>query len=98
MRQAYYPGSALTAEAAFKQPARELAEPHPAAPASLREGRIETLIIPRLGVSPTLVRSLRSTNPIEPMIEKGICRDRPGDSPLPASAQVGRSPTLYGQV
>jgi hypothetical protein len=33
----------------------------------------ETLTILRLGVPPTLARTLRSTNPIESMIE--ICRE-----------------------
>src|SRR5262249_54877652 len=41
--------------------------------ASLREGMAETLTILRLGVPPTLARTLRSTNPVESMIE--ICRE-----------------------
>ena len=40
---------------------------------SLREGLFETLTVNRLGVPPTLARTLRSTNAIESMIE--ICRD-----------------------
>ena len=40
----------------------------------MREGLAETLTIGRLGVPPTLARTLRSTNSIESMIE--ICRDR----------------------
>ena len=43
------------------------------AAASLREGMAETLTILRLGVPPTLARTLRSTNPIESLIE--ICRE-----------------------
>jgi hypothetical protein len=39
----------------------------------LREGLAETLTIGRLGVPPTLARTLRSTNSIESMIS--ICRD-----------------------
>ena len=39
----------------------------------MREGLAETLTIGRLGVPPTLARTLRSTNTIESMIE--ICRD-----------------------
>jgi len=39
----------------------------------LREGLAETLTVNRLGVSPTLARTLRSTNAIESMIE--TCRD-----------------------
>jgi len=45
--------------------AKQLEETHPGAAASLREGLEETLTILRLGVSATLTRSLRSTNPIE---------------------------------
>ena len=40
---------------------------------SLREGLAETLTVLRLGVPPTLARTLRSTNPIESMIS--ICRE-----------------------
>ena len=47
--------------------------PTPAPPRRLREGLAETLTIGRLGVPPTLARTLRSTNTIESMIE--ICRD-----------------------
>jgi putative transposase len=73
MRQAYHAESALRAEGELEQLARELAKTHPGAAASLREGMTETLTILRLGVPPTLARTLRSTNPIESMIE--ICRD-----------------------
>jgi putative transposase len=73
MRQAYHAGSALTAEGELEQLARELDKTHPGAAASLREGMTETLTILRLGVPPTLARTLHSTNPIESMIE--ICRD-----------------------
>jgi len=41
---------------------------HPGAAASLREGLTETLTVLRLGVPPTLARTLRSTNSIESMI------------------------------
>ena len=54
-------------------PVRELDRSHPGAAASLREGLAETLTIGRLGVPPTLARTLRSTNTIESMIE--LCRD-----------------------
>ena len=73
MRQAYHAESALKAEGELEQLVRELAKTHPGAAASLREGMTETLTIVRLGVPPTLARTLRSTNPIESMIE--ICRD-----------------------
>jgi putative transposase len=57
----------------LEQLARELERTHPGAAASLREGMAETLTILRLGVPPTLARTLHSTNPIESMIE--ICRE-----------------------
>jgi putative transposase len=73
MRQVYHAESALKAEGELEQLARELDKTHPGAAASLREGMAETLTILRLGVPPTLARTLRSTNPIESMIE--ICRE-----------------------
>ena len=73
MRQAYHAESALKAEGMLEQLARELDRTHPGAAASLREGMAETLTILRLGVPPTLARTLRSTNTIESMI--GICRE-----------------------
>jgi putative transposase len=73
MRQAYHAESALTAEGELEALARELGKTHPGAAASLREGMAETLTILRLGVPPTLARTLRSTNSIESMIE--ICRE-----------------------
>src|SRR5512140_349521 len=72
MRQAYHATSAVEAEGLLTELARELDKTHPGAAASLREGMAETLTIVRLGVPPTLARTLRSTNPIESMIE--ICR------------------------
>jgi putative transposase len=73
MRQAYHAGSALQAEGLLTELAAELDKTHPGAAASLREGLAETLTILRLGVPPTLARTLRSTNPVESMIE--ICRE-----------------------
>ncbi|HTQ91276.1 MAG TPA: IS256 family transposase [Streptosporangiaceae bacterium] len=73
IRQAYHAESALKAEGELEQLARELAKTHPGAAASLREGMTETLTILRLGVPPTLARTLHSTNPVESMIE--ICRE-----------------------
>jgi transposase-like protein len=73
MRAAYRNTSALAAEAELEDLARQLAKTHPGAAASLREGLTETLTVMRLGVPPTLARTLRSTNPIESMIE--IARD-----------------------
>jgi hypothetical protein len=52
---------------------RWLGKTHPGAAASLREGLDETLTVLRLGVPPTLARTLRSTNSIESMIS--ICRE-----------------------
>jgi transposase-like protein len=73
MRAAYHAGSALDAQAQLDALARELDKTHPGAAASLREGLAETLTVLRLGVPPTLARTLRSTNAIESMI--GICRE-----------------------
>ena len=53
--------------------AKELDRTHPGAAASLREGLDETLTVLRLGVPPTLARTLRSTNCIESMIS--VCRE-----------------------
>src|SRR5947209_1409608 len=52
----------------------QLDKTHPSAAGSLREGMVETLTVLRLGLPPTLARTLRSTNAIESMIS--ICRDR----------------------
>ena len=68
MREAYHADSALAAEAQLEALAKELQRTHPGAAASLREGLAETLAVLRLGVSPTLARTLRSTNSIESMI------------------------------
>ena len=73
MRVAYHDPDALAAEATLEALARSLAKSHPGAAGSLREGLFETLTVTRLGVPPTLARTLRSTNAIESMIE--ICRD-----------------------
>jgi putative transposase len=73
MTDAYHAGSALEAEAALLSLAKELDRTHPGAAASLREGLAETLTVLRLGVPPTLARTLRSTNCIESMIS--VCRE-----------------------
>jgi putative transposase len=73
MRRAYHHSDPLVAQAELEALARELERSHPGAAASLREGLTETLTIGRLGVPPTLARTLRSTNSIESMI--AICRD-----------------------
>jgi transposase-like protein len=73
MRAAYHNTNAVAAEAELEDLARQLTKAHPGAAASLREGLAETVTVMRLGVPPTLARTLRSTNPIESMIE--IARD-----------------------
>ena len=73
MRQAYAAGSELEAKAQLEALIRELDKTRPGAAASLREGLDETLTVLRLGVPPTLARTLRSTNAIESMI--AICRN-----------------------
>jgi putative transposase len=73
MRRAYHQPDALVAQAELEALARALDRSHPGAAASLREGLPETLPVARLGVPPTLARTLRSTNSVESMI--AICRD-----------------------
>ena len=73
MRAAYHAPSAVIAEAQLEALARELEHTHPGAAGSMREGLSETLTVLRLGVPPTLARTLRSTNCIESMIS--ICRN-----------------------
>jgi putative transposase len=73
MRQACHAESALKAEGLLTELAAELDKTHPGAAASLREGMAETLTILRLGVPPTLARTLHSTNSVESLIE--ICRE-----------------------
>jgi putative transposase len=73
MRAAYHDPDALAAEATLEALARSLDKKHPGAAGSLREGLFDTLTVTRLGVPPTLARTLRSTNAVESMIE--ICRD-----------------------
>jgi putative transposase len=77
MTDAYHAASALEAEAALLALAKELDRTHPGAAASLREGLHETLTVLRLGVAPTLARTLRSTNAIESMIS--VCREHAGN-------------------
>ena len=73
MTDAYHAGSALEAEAVLLALAKELDRTQPGAAGSLREGLRETLTVLRLGVPPTLARTLRSTNAIESMIS--VCRE-----------------------
>ena len=73
MRAAYHDPDPLSGQATLEALARDLDKAHPGAAVSLREGLADTLTVGRLGVPPTLARTLRSTNAIESMI--GICRD-----------------------
>jgi putative transposase len=77
MTDAYHTLSALESEAALLTLAKELDRTHPGAAASLREGLHETPTVLRLGVPPTLARTLRSTNCIESMIS--VCREHAGN-------------------
>jgi len=72
MRRAYHIADPLLAQAELEGLARSLERGHPGAAASLREGLAETLTITRLGVPPTLARTLRSTNTI--VIWRGVAR------------------------
>ena len=56
------------AEAELRELARQLQADHPGAACSLREGLEESLTVTRLGLSPSLLRTFKSTNPIESMI------------------------------
>jgi putative transposase len=73
MRAAYRNPDPLGGQGDLEALATELDRSHPGAAGSLREGMAETFTISRLGVPPTLARTLRSTNCVESMIE--ICRD-----------------------
>ena len=73
MRAAYANPDPLAGQGDLEALARELERQHPGAAGSLREGLAETFTVARLGVPPTLARTLRSTNAVESMIE--ICRD-----------------------
>lgn len=72
MRNACRAASALGAEAELTALIRQLGRTHTAAAGGLRVGIAETLTVLRLGVPPTLARTLRSTNAIESMIS--ACR------------------------
>ena len=64
MRAAYRNQDALAGQGDLEALAKELARNHPGAAGSLREGLAETFTVARLGVPPTLARTLRSTNVI----------------------------------
>jgi putative transposase len=59
------------AEAALRALVKQLEVQHPGAAASLLEGLEETLTVTRLGLPPSLVRTFKSTNPVESMNSVG---------------------------
>jgi transposase-like protein len=59
------------AETALRALAKQLEVQHPGAAASLLEGLEETLTVTRLGLPPSLVRTFKSTNPVESMNSVG---------------------------
>ncbi len=62
MRAAYRNPDPLVGQGDLEALAKELQHQHPGAAGSLREGLAETFTVARLGVPPTLARTLRSTN------------------------------------
>ena len=65
MRQAWDSVDAQLAKRQLLRLAASLQDKHPGAAASLREGLEETLTVQSLGITGTLYRTLRTTNPIE---------------------------------
>jgi transposase-like protein len=70
MRDAYTCSKTETAKRLLNNLARALQKKHPSAAASLREGLDETLTVMGFDLSPTLSRTLSTTNPIENMNER----------------------------
>jgi len=73
LRAAWAKPDPVAAERALRSIAKELELAHPGAAASLREGLEETLTVTRMGLPSSLLRTFKSTNPIESMIS--IARD-----------------------
>jgi putative transposase len=69
--QAWKETNADRAESQLLALAKHLEVKHPGAAASLLEGLDETLTVTRLGLSPSLLRTFKSTNPVESMISVG---------------------------
>lgn len=65
MRKAWKSGTVDSARHRLEQLATRLDDEHPDAARSIREGLDETLTVIRLGLDGGLLRTLRSTNPIE---------------------------------
>ena len=84
MAQAYRAGSVDKAKRQLKNIANVLEPDHPSAAASLREGLDETLTVLRFGLSPALLKTLSTTNPIENIqgglrrVCRRVCRWRGG--------------------
>jgi hypothetical protein len=89
MTDAYHAGSALEAEATLLVLAMELDRTHPGAAASLREGLHDTLTVLRLGVPPTLARTLLGPPLPDPGIREtaGEHRQTPDPDPRRDRAQ-----------
>ena len=68
LRGAWRNPDAGQAERELRSIARSLCDRHPGAASSILEGLEETLTVARLGITGSLARSLRTTNPIESMI------------------------------
>jgi hypothetical protein len=73
LRAAWAKTDATEAERELRSIAKHLELKHPGASASLLEGLEETLTVTRMGLPPSLLRTFKSTNPIESMIS--IARD-----------------------
>ncbi len=76
------------AERALRHLADSLEEAHPGAAGSIREGLEATLTVSRLGLSPALIKTFKSTNPIESLndgirvTERNVKRWRSGTMAL----------------
>jgi len=68
LRRAWRNPDARQAERELRSLARSLSERYPGAASSILEGLEETLTVTKLGVTGSLQRSLKTTNPIESMI------------------------------
>jgi len=73
LRVAWAKTDAEAAERELRALAKHLETKHPGAAASILEGLEETLTVTRLGLTPSLLRTFKSTNPVESMIS--IARD-----------------------
>lgn len=73
LRAAWARTDAAQAERELRALARQLESRHPGAAASILEGLEDTLTVTRLGLTPSLLRTFKSTNPVESMIS--ITRD-----------------------